>query len=206
MLKQLLSLLFPPSPEEELLSELSHLKPLPHTLISPKGLRVLTLSRYDEPDAHAAITLLKRSGNPIATKLLAQLLHDVLLEELSTTQLWNSRTSNIVLIPSTIKRNRERGFNPCALVCKRLPRELRARVTDGVLQQIKSIPMQKTLTRAERFTNVTGVFAVTDLTAVRDQHIILLDDVYTTGATLDEAAQTLIQAGAHVTAVALVRA
>ncbi len=206
MLKQLLSLLFPPSPEEEFLSTRTYLKPLPHTLTSPKGVRVLTLSRYDEPDAHAAIILLKKFGNPHAAKLLAQLLYDSLLEELSDAHIWNSSDSSIVLIPSTTKRNRERGFNPCSLVCKLLPKELRIRIADGVLQQVKSIPMQKTLTRAERFKNVIGVFEVTDPNIVRGKHIILLDDVYTTGATLDEAAATLTQAGAHVTAVALVRA
>ena len=68
---------------------------------------------------------------------------------------------------------------------------------------------QHTLNRAQRLRNLQGAFAVDPLLveALRGRHVVLVDDVMTTGATLHAAAQVLRQAGvAHLTALVLARA
>jgi len=138
--------------------------------------------------------------------LLAKLLSDVLSEELSTMRIWNSKDIGIILIPTTKKRIRERGFSPLEEVCKFLPEELRSLLIPNILIQTKNIPMQKTLSRKERFKNVKGIFYVTNQSKIKDKHLIIIDDVTTTGATLSEAVKTLTKSGATVTAMALARA
>ena len=57
-------------------------------------------------------------------------------------------------------------------------------------------PPQTGLGRKERLKNVKGAFAVKSAAAVRDKHVLLVDDVYTTGATVKECARILKKSGA----------
>lgn len=206
MLPTLLSLLFPPSKDEQLLSKARYLTPNPASTKTPNGFPVLTCARYEDPIVQAAIKTLKKHGSKHSAILLAQLLHDTLLEELADIEIWNP--SEIVLVPMPLskKRRHERGFNQVAKVCNELPEELRSCVVTDVLMQTKAVPMQKTLSRKERLKNVAGIFSVTHPEKVRGAHVVLIDDVMTTGATLDEALCTLQQEGVVVSAVALARA
>ena len=67
---------------------------------------------------------------------------------------------------------------------------------DGVLVKQRKTRKQKKLTAKERAKNVAGAYAVTDPERVKGQTVLLLDDVYTTGATANECAKTLKKAGA----------
>ncbi|MBF9267114.1 ComF family protein, partial [Paracidovorax cattleyae] len=76
------------------------------------------------------------------------------------------------------------------------------------LVRLRAAPAQSSLSRAGRLRNLDGVFAVAPDRAarVRDQRIVLVDDVMTTGATLHAAAHVLLQSGAsRVDAVVLAR-
>lgn len=67
---------------------------------------------------------------------------------------------------------------------------------DGVLIKQRKTGKQKKLSANERLKNVAGAYAVTDPDRVKGQIVLLLDDVYTTGATTNECAKTLKKAGA----------
>jgi predicted amidophosphoribosyltransferase len=70
-------------------------------------------------------------------------------------------------------------------------------VAVGILQKIQNNPAQSSLESAkERKRNVRGVYTVKDPELVREKRILLIDDVVTTGATLEEASRTLLRAGA----------
>ena len=104
------------------------------------------------------------------------------------------RPERIVALPLAAERQRERGFNQA--------REISVHVARGTglplaapLVRISAGPPQATLPWAERRRNVRGAFAVQS--NVRGARIALVDDVMTTGATLAEAARTLINAGAE---------
>ncbi|QSH39314.1 ComF family protein [Candidatus Kaiserbacteria bacterium] len=206
MLSRILSLLFPPTRIEILVSNTEYLSPHPANVRTLRGSIVLTCTHYDDTSANAAIKLLKKHGSVQAAKLLAQLLYDTLLEELSDIEIWNPKHIILIPMPLSPKRKRERGFNQITKVCAQLPAELRSCVVTDVLLQTKHVPMQKTLAREQRLKNVAGIFSISRPEKVRGAHVILIDDVITTGATMDEAIKTFEEIGVSVTAVALARA
>lgn len=111
----------------------------------------------------------------------------------------------VVPLPLSSARLAERGYNPAQLLASRLAGR-RAR-TDWLLR-VRHTPPQRGLTRAERLKNVRGAFAVapTHVAELRGRHLLLVDDVMTTGASLGEAARVLRAAGAaQVSALALAR-
>ena len=206
MLSKLLALLFPLTEKELAIEHVRSMSPQLSRKALTNGNSIVTCCRYDDPCVRAAISLLKLHGNPHATQLLATLLGDVLLEELADMQIWNNAHVYIVPIPISKRRRRERGFNQMERVCALLPKELRTLVRTDILTQTKYIPMQKTLSRAQRLVNVRGMFALLHSSSLANVHIIVVDDVTTTGATLTEATRMLSSTGATVTAVALARA
>ena len=108
-------------------------------------------------------------------------------------------------MPLAPRRLAERGFNPALLLARRLhPKRC---LVDG-LRRVRDTPPQRGLTRAERLRNVRGAFAVHGprAAALPGRHVVLIDDVMTTGASLHEAARTLRAAGvAHITALTVAR-
>ena len=204
MFDWLLDLLFPPHAHDRKLRSVSVLTPEPHTVTTPSGKPILSCLRYQHSTVKSAIKLLKRYPNEHAARLLAEALSDVLTEELSDTHLWEGKEIIIVPIPLSKQRLRERGFNQTEFICNFLPTNVRMHVRTSILTRTKHSPMQKTLPRSERLTNVTGVFAVHD-TPDPTMHYILIDDVTTTGATLDAAAQAFEKHGASISLLALAR-
>jgi predicted amidophosphoribosyltransferase len=71
-------------------------------------------------------------------------------------------------------------------------------VVHGALRRIKATPQQVGLTRAQRADNIQGAFRVAEAgkAAVRGRRLILVDDVLTTGATVEGCARALLRAGA----------
>lgn len=105
------------------------------------------------------------------------------------------------------QRRRERGFNQAALLARRAADAWGCRFHPRALRRVRATPSQAGLSRAERLANVRGAFRVRDRAAVEGRRIALIDDVMTTGATLDACARALKRAGAKtVIAVTLARA
>jgi ComF family protein len=103
-----------------------------------------------------------------------------------------------VLIPVPLhpKRLRERGYNQSALLAGKLGKLTGLPVVEDILiRRLLTPPQAKTATVEERRTNVAGAFACTG-DSLRDRHIILIDDVSTSGATLNACAHALKDGGA----------
>jgi len=100
----------------------------------------------------------------------------------------------VVPVPSTARRNRDRGYDPGALLAEEVAGRL-GRPLRPLLSRTREAPPQSTVPAAERRQNVQGVFASSP--AARLSHVLLVDDVMTTGATAFEAARTLRAAGAR---------
>ena len=112
----------------------------------------------------------------------------------------------IVPVPLHPRRLRERGFNQCVLLSRPLSRALGIPVDLGSVARVRHTPSQSASQFTERKRNLVGAFAVHFPSAVRGQSILVVDDVYTTGATLDDLAANLIRAGAkRVGALTLAR-
>ena len=101
----------------------------------------------------------------------------------------------IVPLPLHHRRLRERGFNQAAEIARPLARELGIPLRTGWLRRPTATGPQARLDRDERRHNIRGVFRAEP--DVRGRRIALLDDVVTTGSTVEEAARALRLAGAR---------
>jgi len=122
---------------------------------------------------------------------LAELMHGYLME--------NPVTGNVLVpVPLHRKRHRERGYNQSALLARELGRLSGLKVVDNCLVRHSYAPPQaRSASVGERRNNVAGTFACRD-GQLRGREVILVDDVSTSGATLDACAGALKSAGAVV--------
>jgi ComF family protein len=100
-------------------------------------------------------------------------------------------------VPLHPRQLRRRGFNQSAILARCLARELGWPVALRLLTRTRDTPSQTALSIIARSANVAGVFAVPFSPAVRGRTILLIDDVWTSGATVRAAATALRQAGAY---------
>ena len=107
----------------------------------------------------------------------------------------------IIPVPLHIKKLRERGFNQALILALAIEKKYRIPVNFSLLKRRKFTLTQTGLDKKQREKNMRGAFTVKDNNLVKDKNIILIDDVYTTGATVNQCAKTLIKAGAKELAV-----
>lgn len=111
----------------------------------------------------------------------------------------------VLPIPLSAERLRGRGFNQAALLARHLAG---AKASSAMLLRLHATEAQSSLPRAERLRNLRGAFAVEPAwgRAVLGKRVVLVDDVMTTGATLQAATEVLRASGAaHVAAAVLAR-
>jgi ComF family protein len=111
------------------------------------------------------------------------------------------RVDLLVPVPLHIRRLRERGFNQALLLVKELSTRSGIPYQERALAKIKETPEQISLKKRERAKNLKGVFTVTDEGAIKGKRVVLVDDVFTTGATVNECSRALLKAGAKQVAV-----
>lgn len=102
----------------------------------------------------------------------------------------------IVPIPLHKRRLLERNFNQSEVLSRILSKKTGIDICTNALQRIKNTPPQAQLTDSERPDNIRGAFHVNDIAAIKGKTILLVDDVFTTGSTVREAAKALLAAGA----------
>ncbi|MBT9170328.1 MAG: Orotate phosphoribosyltransferase [Actinobacteria bacterium] len=109
----------------------------------------------------------------------------------------NEKFDFLEFVPLSKKRLRERGFNQSELLAKSL--SLRTGILlSGALVKIRETPDQTRVdNHEERQDNVKDAFALKDRGVMRGKSILLIDDVYTTGATVNECAAALKRGGAY---------
>lgn len=120
-------------------------------------------------------------------------------------------TTELLVVPVPLHRtkHRQRGFNQarvlaqCAIAALRKSHpEWQLMLAPSTLMRLRSTESQAGLTHRQRRLNVRGAFKVSDPEAVRGRHVLLVDDILTTGATARAAAQSLKRAGATAVYVA----
>jgi ComF family protein len=102
-------------------------------------------------------------------------------------------------VPLSLRRERERGFNQSHRMAVALGGHWRLPVWDDVLNRTTFTSSQTRLTPEQRLHNVAGAFQVADHAArIRGAHLLLVDDVVTTAATLNACAAALFAGGARI--------
>ena len=102
----------------------------------------------------------------------------------------------VVPVPLHRERERERGYNQATLLSKPLARKLQLPHQAVLLMRTRARPEKQVLTLEERWQSVRGAFATRPGIQVDNLRVLLVDDVLTTGATLDACARALREAGA----------
>jgi ComF family protein len=126
-------------------------------------------------------------------------------------QYWGDEPVDLIVpVPLHGRRLRQRGFNQSDLLVHGWKKRARRRdlppIVSGVLRRTRTTRPQAGLSRRERESNIRAAFSVRQPDRVRGRHVLLIDDVITTGATVGECARQLLASGAgRVDVLALAR-
>ena len=102
----------------------------------------------------------------------------------------------IIPVPMFKSKQSVRGYNQSMLVAKEISRQAGIKYLSDALIKIKDTNVQSTLNKQKRLNNVKNAFKVQKQDIIKGKKIIILDDIYTTGSTVNECSKVLKQAGA----------
>lgn len=156
--------------------------------------RIVVAADYEGPVGSAIRALKFRRQRRLAQPLAALLAEAARRAE--------APVDVIIPMPLHAGRRRERGYNQAELLARPLARALGVPLRDDVLARIRATQAQTRLSRRERLANVAGAFALASPVAAQaltGMRVALVDDVTTTGATLEAAAESL--SAAHPAAI-----
>ena len=103
----------------------------------------------------------------------------------------------IIPVPLHPERLRWRGFNQAVILGRAVSRTWRVPINPFLLQRTRPTRPQTELARRERQSNVRGAFTINPKRSVKRQQLLLVDDIYTSGATVKECSRVLLRAGAR---------
>jgi len=156
---------------------------------------------YRDPQVRTAIHLAKYRGKKSVCRMLGDALWNIYGEDITSHALLSGIHWSVVPIPIASHKKRARGYNQSEEIMRgfllRAPSVLFFAETEILRSVLKKESQTKTLSRRERKQNVAGSFFIPDPKTISGKHILLIDDVMTTGATVREAARTLTCAGAR---------
>jgi ComF family protein len=99
----------------------------------------------------------------------------------------------LVPLPLNPKKERLRGYNQAALICEGISEVWHKPVLPNAVIRTRFTESQTQRGRIDRWQNMQGVFAVADAAAIEGKHVLLIDDIITTGATLEACGAVILQ-------------
>ncbi|MBI4092854.1 MAG: ComF family protein [Candidatus Kerfeldbacteria bacterium] len=159
--------------------------------------QLLTLGSYDIPVLKRIIQELKYNGGQVLAEPIGQTLATAFGRELTD--------NAVVPVPLHPKRQRNRGFNQSTLIARSLAKRLNLMFIEAV-DRIRHTQPQVELAEDERLTNVRAAFRLKPGLGQLPKNGIIVDDVFTTGATSSEVAAVLRSAGMkHITVLTIAK-
>lgn len=165
----------------------------------PSALQSVRSAVWLDGGARIAVHALKYRGLPRIARDLAAVMARMIAAP--------DRQARLIPVPLGAGRERRRGYNQSLSLARALAGEWQLPVLSQLLARTRDTPTQTALTPSARLANVAGAFAVGSGVLRASVPLVLVDDVFTTGATLAEAARALEAAGfATISAVTFGRA
>lgn len=116
----------------------------------------------------------------------------MLAEELKNNPRFND-LDGVIIVPMHPKKERKRGYNQVTVFGKTLAKELKIPFIENILVKTSATTSQTFKSRLQRFQDFEGKFHLTNITELENKHILLVDDVITTGATIESCAIELFK-------------
>jgi len=162
--------------------------------------KYMAIFQYQNQIIKKAIWEIKYNANKVIISKFSKILYEFILENISDKIMFNNLTNPLLIpIPASKLRIREKGFNQCELIVKeicKLDNNTNFVISTNALSKIKETKQQsKIKNRSKRLNNLSGCFLANEA-IVKNKNIILIDDVITTGKTMEEASKALYNAGA----------
>ncbi len=165
-------------------------------------------SRCQNKELSGLYSALPYKERPLTRKLIHQFKYPPYIKSLSKTlaiiiakhlllaqnnaeEIWGN--SVLVPVPLEINKQKNRGYNQTEELAKELSKILKVTVASNILAKIKSTLPQMKLSKAERENNLKNSFKIKKSSEISGKRIFLVDDVYTTGSTMEECAKILKQ-------------
>lgn len=199
--KRSLDILLPRSPGVRILEDAEAenlMRKLRHSRENLDG--IISVFDYKDDLVRTLVWQIKFKGNTKLTSMAGQILYETLISELENEYLFNGIKKLILVpVPLHLTRMQERGFNQSERIAEEMMR-IDGRNNFSVAYVVKRIRKTKsqtqTASREERIENMRNAFALAQNASVKGGHFVVLDDVTTTGSTINEIRKILLDAGA----------
>lgn len=150
--------------------------------------RAISVADY-EKDVKTLIYRLKYSNHTYLAKTIGYIMADRLKQE-------GIKTDIIISVPLYKDKEKERGFNQATLISKHIAERTGTPLNVDAFVRTKNTKVMHNLTRRERFENVDNAFKVINREVILNKDILLVDDIFTTGSTVNSCSKELMNNGA----------
>lgn len=110
----------------------------------------------------------------------------------------------IIPVPIHKKKWKTRGYNQSELIARKIAKNFHIPIDTKILLKTKNTPMQSSLGKEDRIKNVQSAYKVENQEKIKDKNVLLVDDIYTTGATVKECKRMLQLTGAKKVGIMII--
>lgn len=163
---------------------------------------IIAVFEYHNPLIKKVIWNLKYYHHPYLGRGLGELLYNELLEDISDMKIYTIGSSILVIpVPISKKKMRVRGYNQAQKIaqgfCSKENKNIMVVKTNIIIKKTETIPQARITNRLQRLKNVHNTFEIKRGADIQGRTIIIIDDVTTTGGTINEIINILKKAGAR---------
>ncbi|MBR3250053.1 MAG: ComF family protein [Clostridia bacterium] len=103
----------------------------------------------------------------------------------------------IIPVPLSKERRKKRGYNQSGLIAKEISKKLNIPINQTSLKKVKNIVAQSTLNKEQREKNIQGAYILKNAKSLKSKKVLIIDDIYTTGSTINECSKILYEVGTN---------